>query len=96
MRKNSVGASSDLENLGHAIVSNNSRVCLGDFIQRKNARSKSIIDLGYLRKRRNTILAQSKEISEQHRVHKALGIMDRKISQMILPGILQNNGSENL
>ena len=52
--------------------------------------------MGYKRKRRNTILAQSKEISEQHRVHKALGIMDRKISQMILPGILQNSGPENL
>ena len=52
--------------------------------------------MGYCRKRRYTILAQSKEIVKQYKVQEALGIKERKISQMNLPGIIPNNGPDNL
>ena len=42
------------------------------------------------------LIAKSNMIVKQHKTLKAMGIEDRKISQMVLPGILPRMESDNL
>ena len=97
LRKNQLIKVSELDDnksIGYASVSSKSRLCQGDIIQRMRERSRQKVPKGLSGGK--ALVAKSNMIVKQRRTLKAMGIKDRKISQMVLPGILPRMESDNL